>query len=289
MEIVVFGAKGQLGRSIMDISYNYPQHHFLFTDIDTVDITQYDQIANFVSRNYPNVFINCAAYTAVDKAQNDLKGAKELNTTAVGNLAKIAAENNIFLVHISTDYIYDGKQNRPYKETDNVHPLSVYGRTKWKGEVAVLKSLCRSAIIRTSWLYSEYGMNFVKTMLHMGAERDILKVVSDQMGTPTYARDLAVAIMHIINQKIRITQSEIFHYSNEGVASWYDFATEIIRLGKEKCKILPVSASQYPTSAKRPQFSVLSKQKIKETFDIEVPYWRDSLAQCIANIRREKL
>ena len=285
MEIVVFGAKGQLGRSIMDISYNYPQHHFLFTDIDTLDITKYEEVAQFVSKNYPNVFINCAAYTAVDKAQNDVKGAKDLNTTAVNNIAKIAAENNIFLVHISTDYIYDGKQNRPYRETDNVHPLSVYGRTKWKGEVAVMKSLCRAAIIRTSWLYSEYGTNFVKTILHMSTERDILKVVSDQMGTPTYARDLALAIMQIVNQKIKIPQTEIYHYSNEGVASWYDFAVEILRLGKQKCKVLPVSASQYPTSAKRPQFSVLSKQKIKETFDIEIPYWRDSLMQCIANMK----
>ena len=285
MEIVVFGANGQLGQSIMDVSHNYPQHHFLFTDIDTVDVTKYDEIAYFVSKNYPNVFINCSAYTSVDKAQNDVKGAKELNYNAVNNLAKIAAENNIFLVHISTDYIYDGKQNRPYRETDNVHPLSVYGRTKWKGEVAVLKSLCRAAIIRTSWLYSEYGTNFVKTILHMSKERDVLKVVSDQIGTPTYARDLANAIMQIINQKIRIAQSEIYHFSNEGVASWYDFAVEVMRLSKQKCKVLPVSAAQYPTTAKRPQFSVLCKQKIKETFDIEIPHWRDSLAECVANLK----
>jgi dTDP-4-dehydrorhamnose reductase len=237
-----------------------------------------------VSRNYPNVFINCAAYTAVDRAQNETKEAKELNSNAVGNIARIAAENNIFLVHISTDYIYDGKQNRPYRETDNVHPLSVYGRTKWKGEVAVLKSLCRAAIIRTSWLYSEYGTNFVKTMLHMSTERDVLKVVSDQMGTPTYAGDLAEAIMQIINQKIKVQQTTIYHYSNEGVASWYDFAVEIMRLSKQKCKILPVSVTQYPTSAKRPQFSVLNKEKIRDTFDLEIPYWRDSLAQCMANL-----
>jgi dTDP-4-dehydrorhamnose reductase len=285
MEIVVFGARGQLGRSIMDISYNYPKHHFLFTDIETLDITQEHQVANFVSKNYPQVFINCAAYTAVDRAQGDTKGAMDLNAHAVKNLAKIAAENNIFLVHISSDYIYDGKRNRPYRETDSVHPLSVYGRSKWKGEVEVMRSLCRSAIIRTSWLYSEYGTNFVKTILNMSGENEQLKVVCDQIGTPTYARDLAETIMQIVNEKAKIEMSETFHYSNEGVASWYDFAVEITRLSKRKCKVVPVSASKYPTSAKRPQYSVLCKDKIKETFGIEIPHWKESLERCLANMK----
>ena len=285
MEIVVFGARGQLGRSIMDISYNYPKHHFLFTDIETLDITKEHQVANFVSKNYPQVFINCAAYTAVDKAQNQLKEATELNANAVRGLARVAAENNIFLVHVSTDYIYDGKRNRPYKETDSVHPLSVYGRTKWKGEVEIMRSLCRSAIIRTSWLYSEYGTNFVKTILDMSASNEQLKVVCDQIGTPTYARDLAETIMQIINEKSKIEKTETFHYSNEGVASWYDFAVEITKLNKRKCKIIPVSASQYPTSAKRPQYSVLNKDKIKEMFEIEIPHWKDSLERCLVNMK----
>ena len=285
MEIVVFGARGQLGRSIMDISYNYPKHHFLFTDIETLDITKEHQVANFVSKNYPQVFINCAAYTAVDKAQNQLREATELNANAVRGLARVAAENNIFLVHVSTDYIYDGKRNRPYKETDSVHPLSVYGRTKWKGEVEIMRSLCRSAIIRTSWLYSEYGTNFVKTILDMSASNEQLKVVCDQIGTPTYARDLAETIMQIINEKSKIEKTETFHYSNEGVASWYDFAVEITKLNKRKCKIIPVSASQYPTSAKRPQYSVLNKDKIKEMFEIEIPHWKDSLERCLVNMK----
>jgi len=285
MEIVVFGARGQLGRSIMDISYNYPKHHFLFTDIETLDITKEHQVANFVSKNYPQVFINCAAYTAVDKAQNQLREATELNANAVRGLARVAAENNIFLVHVSTDYIYDGKRNRPYKETDSVHPLSVYGRTKWKGEVEIMRSLCRSAIIRTSWLYSEYGTNFVKTILDMSASNEQLKVVCDQIGTPTYARDLAETIMQIINEKSKIEKTETFHYSNEGVASWYDFAVEIAKLNKRKCKIIPVSASQYPTSAKRPQYSVLNKDKIKEMFEIEIPHWKDSLERCLVNMK----
>jgi len=288
MEIVVFGAAGQLGRSIMDISYNYPKHHFLFTDVENVDITKPHQVANFVSRNYPKVIINCAAYTAVDRAQNDPKAAMELNIHAVSSLAKIAAENNIFLVHVSTDYIFDGKQNRPYRETDNVHPLSVYGRTKWKGEVEVMRSLCRAAIIRTSWLYSEYGTNFVKTILGLSAEKEQLSVVADQIGTPTYARDLAEVIMQIINEKQKIEKTETFNYSNEGVASWYDFAVEILRLSKRKCKVLPVSSTQYSTPAKRPQYSVLSKQKIRETFDIEIPHWRDSLERCLANMDKSK-
>jgi dTDP-4-dehydrorhamnose reductase len=285
MEIVVFGARGQLGRSFMDISYNYPKHHFLFTDVENVDITKYEQVANFVGKNYPHVIINCAAYTAVDKAQSDPKGAMALNIHAVANLTKVAAENNIFLVHLSTDYIYDGRQNRPYRETDNVHPLSVYGRTKWKGEMDVMRSLCRAVIIRTSWLYSEYGTNFVKTILNLSEEKEQLNVVADQFGTPTYARDLAEAIMKIISQKEKIEKTEVFHYSNEGTATWYDFAVETLRLSKRRCKVLPVSSSQYSTSAKRPQFAVLNKQKIKETFDLEIPYWRDSLMQCITNMK----
>jgi len=281
MKIAVFGANGQLGRSMRFISDNFPQHNFIFTDIDKLDIRSYDQISSFVSNNYPHVFINCAAYTAVDKAEGDKKAAKDLNANAVDNMAKIAAEHNIFLVHVSTDYIYDGKQNRPYRETDNVHPISMYGRTKWKGEVAIMKSLCRAAIIRTSWLYSEYGTNFVKTMFQLGATENELKIVFDQIGTPTYARDLAKAIMQIVNQMEKVKTVEVFHYSNEGIASWYDVAVEIMQQGKRKCKVLPILTQQYPTPAKRPLYAVLDKQKIKQTFDIEIPHWRDSLKQCM--------
>jgi dTDP-4-dehydrorhamnose reductase len=285
MEITVFGAKGQLGRSLMDVSFKYPQHHFLFTDIDTVDVRFHRQIDSFVSRNYPSVLINCAAYTAVEKAQNNLRAATDLNAVAVDNLAKVAAEHDAFLVHISTDYVFDGKQSRPYKEADNIHPTSVYGRTKWKGEMNARRSPCKSAIIRTSWLYSEYGTNFLKTMLDLAKSgEEEIKVVFDQIGTPTYASDLADAIIQIVEQQDKIEHSETFNYSNEGVASWYDFAVEIMRLNKQKCKVLPVSSSHYPSNVKRPFQSILDKQKIRETFDIEIPHWRDSLARCLQNL-----
>jgi dTDP-4-dehydrorhamnose reductase len=284
MKITVFGSKGQLGQSLMDISFNYPQYNFLFTDIDTVDITLYRQVEDFVSRNHPKVLINCAAYTAVDKAQNDVKIAMGLNIYAAENIAKIAANYNIFFIHISTDYIFDGKKNKPYVEIDNVHPLSVYGRTKWKGESAIRKSLCHSAIIRTSWLYSEYDTNFVKTMLRLSDVEKELGVVFDQIGTPTYAHDLAEVIMQIINQKDKIEKSETFHYSNEGVASWYDFAVEIMRLKKRKCNIVPILSKQHPTPAKRPPYSLLDKQKIKDTFNITIPHWRDGLERCLKNM-----
>ena len=284
MEITVLGSMGQLGQSLMDVSFKYPQHNFLFTDIDTVDIRFSRQIENFVAKNHPSVLINCAGYTAVEKAQNEVRQAMELNIHAVGNLAKVAAANNIFLVHISTDYIYDGKQNRPYKETDNVHPLSVYGRTKWKGEAEMRKSQCKGAVIRTSWLYSEYGTNFLKTILQLSEEEKELKVVLDQIGTPTYAHDLAEAIMQVIHQKDTIEQMDTFHYSNEGVASWYDFAVEIMRFAKRDNSVIPVSAKLFPSSVKRPNYSVLDKTKIKETFDITIPHWRDSLERCMKNM-----
>ena len=284
MEITVFGANGQLGQSLMDVSFNYPQHHFLFTDIDTVDVRFHRQVESFVSRNYPSVLINCAAYTDVARAQNEAKAAMDLNAHAAGNVAKVAAAHDIFLVHLSTDYVYDGKQNRPYKETDNIHPISVYGRTKWKGESEVRKNQCKSAIIRTSWLYSEYGTNFLKTIIEKSKLEEEISVVFDQIGTPTYARDLAETIMKIVEQKDLIEETETFNYSNEGVASWYDFAMEIMRLTRRTSKILPVPSSHFPSNVKRPFQSILDKQKIKEMFDIEVPYWRDALKRCIGNM-----
>jgi dTDP-4-dehydrorhamnose reductase len=289
MVIAVFGANGQVGRTIKDMADNYPQYQFLFTDIDTLDITKYNEVADFVCNNYPKVFINCAAYTAVDMAEKDKREAKAANADAVTNLARIAAEHNIFLVHLSTDYIYDGTQHKPYKETDNVHPLSMYAKTKWKGDVAVMKSLCRAVIIRTSWLYSEYGTNFVKTMLRMGREQDLINVVFDQIGTPTYARDLAKTIMMIIAQREKIPTMEILHYSNEGVTSWYDFAIEIMQIGKRSCKVLPINTIPNQTPAKRPMYAVLDKQKIKQTFNIEIPHWKESLRRCIANLEASRV
>ncbi|MDR1459737.1 MAG: dTDP-4-dehydrorhamnose reductase [Bacteroidales bacterium] len=286
MNITVFGANGQLGKSIRDISSNYPEYTFNFTDIDILDISDYDAINAFVLENRPDIFINCAAYTAVDRAETEKEQAMRLNARAVENLATIAAKNNIFMVHISTDYVFNGKGYKPYKEEDETDPVSVYGLTKRMGEQSILASECRAVIIRTSWLYSEYGTNFVKTMLRLGKEREELKVVSDQTGSPTYARDLAETIMYILLQNRKIHQTEIYHYSNEGVVSWYDFATEIMRLGKLDCAVLPISTEQYPTAASRPHYSVFDKQKIKSHFAITIPYWRDSLESCIKNILR---
>ncbi|MDR2407875.1 MAG: dTDP-4-dehydrorhamnose reductase [Bacteroidales bacterium] len=284
MNIAVFGAYGQLGRSIRDICDKYPQTNFIFTDMDTVDISDYDAIENFVYKNRPNIFINCAAYTAVDKAEQEKELAMRLNAHAVDNLARIAKKNAIFMIHISTDYVFDGKGYKPYFEDDKTCPLSVYGLTKRVGEEVILSSGCRAAIIRTSWLYSEHGVNFVKTMLRLAEVRQQLNVVSDQTGTPTYAHDLAKTIMQIILQNEKVQQPEIYHYSNEGIASWYDFASEIMFLGKRTCNIIPISTQQYPTPAIRPYYSVLDKQKIKSHFKITIPCWRDSLEVCLTNI-----
>jgi dTDP-4-dehydrorhamnose reductase len=284
MNIAVFGAYGQLGKSIQRISTDYPEFDFIFTDIDTLDISDYKSVENFVFQRRPDVFVNCVAYTAVDKAESEEILARRVNADAVDNLAKIAGENNVFVVHVSTDYVFDGTAHQPYKEDDNTNPVSVYGKTKLEGEQAVFVNRCRAAVIRTSWLYSEYGVNFVKTMLRLGEERSQLTVVNDQIGSPTYAHDLAEVIMQIIRKNNRIVRQEIYHFSNEGVASWYDFAVEIMLLGHRLCTVSPIPTADYPTPAKRPSYSVLDKQKIKNHFDLSIPFWQDSLAVCIQNI-----
>lgn len=284
MKILVLGAYGQLGRSLKDIAGNYSQYNFIFTDVDSLDITDFDWVADFISEQKPNVIINCAAYTAVDKAESEQEQALMLNATVVENLAQIAQKNKIFLVHVSTDYVFDGKGFRPYNEDNFTAPVSVYGKTKWLGEQAIMNNSCHCAIVRTSWLYSQYGGNFVKTMLRLGKERQELTVVNDQIGSPTYAPDLAEAIMQIVLQKELVQQTQIYHYSNEGVTSWYDFAKEIMEMGNCPCEVLPIPTEQYPTPAQRPFYSVLDKQKIKSQFSIAIPYWRDSLGICIKKL-----
>ena len=284
MKIIVLGAYGQLGKSIKDISSNYPQYTFIFTDIDTLDITNYHAVKTFIIEQNPAIIINCAAYTAVDKAELEQEQALLLNAKVVDNLSKLALENTVFLVHISTDYVFDGKGHKPYKENDPTSPLSIYGKTKLLGEQAMINGACHGVIIRTSWLYSEYGNNFVKTMIRLGKERQQLSVVHDQIGSPTYAGDLAKAIMNVINQREEIKQPEIYHFSNEGVASWYDFAKEIMQLNGCTCEVLPIPTDQYPTPALRPSYSILDKQKIKSQFLINIPYWKDSLEKCIKNM-----
>ena len=281
MKILVTGAKGQLGSELQLLSGQFPQHNFLFTDIDTLDITDSRMIHSFFSSEKPEAVINCAAYTAVDKAEQEPEKAMLINATATGNLAAACEKFGSILVHISSDYIFDGKGYRPYVETDPANPLSMYAKTKWAAEEEIKKKSRKAIIIRTSWLYSSFGGNFVKTMMKYGKERGKLNVVFDQVGTPTYARDLANAILYILPAKDFDNCVEIYHYSNEGVICWYDFAKAIIELSGISCIINPIETKDYPLPAARPFYSVLNKAKIKQRFNLEIPFWRDSLAECI--------
>jgi dTDP-4-dehydrorhamnose reductase len=278
--ILVTGSKGQLGSEIRAISKEYDNYYF-FTDKNELDITNHDSLKTFIVDNDINVIINCAAYTAVDKAEDDEHTANMINHIAVKNLAEIAKEKNIKLVHISTDYVFNGRNFRPYIEKDEVNPNSVYGQTKLDGEIALQRvNPINTIIIRTSWVYSGYGANFVKTMLRLGREKDELGVIFDQVGTPTYAKDLAKTILEIL-PKVDNDKVEIYNYSNEGVLSWFDFAKEIMKMAKLDCKVNPIETKEYPTPAKRPHFSLLNKSKIKKEFNITIPYWKDSLAECL--------
>ena len=281
--ILVTGSMGQLGSEIKAISSDY-SYNFFFTTRDDIDITSKDSIKEYCQTNSINVIINCAAYTAVDKAESDIENADLVNRKAVKKLSIVAKELNIKLIHISTDYVFDGKNFKPYVEEYQTNPQSVYGKTKLDGENELINiNPINSIIIRTSWVYSYYGNNFVKTMLRLGKEKEELCVIFDQVGTPTYAKDLALAILNIIPQ-IENHKVEIYNYSNEGVLSWYDFAKEIMKMAKLNCKINPIETYQYPTPAKRPHFSLLNKNKIKSTFNIEIPYWKDGLDDCLRRL-----
>ena len=281
--ILVTGSNGQLGSEIQELSNNY-DYNFFFTDRTSLDIGNEKDIRTFIQTNKINTIINCAAYTAVDKAEEDEVNADKINHLAVKSLANISKENNIKLIHISTDYVFDGKNYRPYNEEDVTNPSGVYGATKLAGELAMQTiNPKNSIIIRTSWVYSSFGSNFVKTMLRLGKERHSLGVIFDQVGTPTYARDLAKAILDIV-PSINNKKVEIYNYSNEGVLSWYDFAKEIMRMTKSECKINPIETKEYPTPCARPHYSLLNKSKIKEKFAIIVPYWKDSLTECLSTI-----
>ena len=284
--ILVTGSNGQVGSEIRALS-SYYTHTFFFTDREELDITDREAIDSFVTENRVDTIINCAAYTAVDKAEEDSLLADKINHLATQYLAEVAKEKNIKLVHISTDYIFDGTNFRPYIETDSTNPNGVYGKTKLDGEIALQNiNPQNSIIIRTSWVYSSFGANFVKTMLKLGKERDVLGVIFDQVGTPTYARDLAKTILDILSE-IENREVEVYNYSNEGVLSWYDFAKEIMKMAKLECKINPIETKEYPTPAKRPHYSLLNKAKIKEEFGIEIPFWKDSLEVCL-NVMGER-
>lgn len=284
--ILVTGSHGQLGSELRDISSLYT-FNFFFTCKEELDISDQLAVESFVENNNISIIINCAAYTAVDKAENDAEMVDTINHKSIKYLAKIAKEKNIKLIHISTDYVFDGTNHKPYVETDRANPISVYGKSKLDGENTLLESNPQnSIIIRTSWLYSSYGANFLKTMLQLGSERESLGVVYDQIGTPTYASDLAKAILEIVPKLIN-ENVEIFHYANEGVLSWFDFAKEIMKMAKLTCKINPIETSQYPMSAKRPYFSLLNNSKIKKYYDIEIPYWKDSLKECLEKVLKK--
>ncbi len=286
MKVLVTGCYGQLGNSLKREFDKDPDIEAVYTDYDTLDITNREAVSKFITDNKFDVVINCAAYTAVDKAETDDLKASALNTGAVGNLGEAAAKNGTKVVHISTDYVFSGQGFRPYEENDEPYPQGIYGRTKLEGE-GLLSSFCQDAlIIRTAWLYSEFGNNFVKTMMRLGKDHDEVRVVCDQIGTPTYAGDLAAAIHSVI--KHPDWKPGIYHFSDEGAASWYDFAKSIFEIAGMDVKVTPVSTSEYPTPAKRPHYSVLSKGKIKRTFGIEIPYWRDSLIKCMEGLKTDR-
>jgi len=282
--ILVTGANGQLGSELRRLGFPALDEVF-FTDVAELDITDREAIRQFVQEHEIDTIINCAAYTAVDRAEEEAALAEKINTEAVANLARVAYQQDCLLIHISTDYVFDGTGTRPYTEKDPPCPVSVYGKTKLAGEREILKSKCFHIIIRTAWLYSEFGHNFVKTIRRRAAECPELKVVSDQIGTPTYAADLARAIVRIMENEERIEHEGIYHYSNEGVCSWYDFAAEIVRLSGAACQVRPVTTEEYPAKTRRPAYSVLDKTKIRKTFGVEVPHWQTSLKECLAGMQ----
>lgn len=284
INILVTGSNGQLGNELQRLADDFPEFRFTFTDIAELDLTNEEKVKAWFDENKPDVCLNCAAYTAVDKAEEERDLAMLVNKSAVAILAKQCTRLNTLLVHVSTDYVFDGKNFKPYTEEDQTAPISYYGLTKLQGEIAVKDFAKRYLIIRTSWLYSAFGNNFVKTMIRLGKERDSLGVVFDQIGTPTYAGDLAKAMLVATDQLYDKEIKEVFHYSNEGVISWYDFAVAIMEEAHLSCEVRAIESKEFPTKTNRPFYSVLNKSKIKSQLHIEVPYWRTSLKKMIEEI-----
>lgn len=282
MRILITGCNGQLGNEMQLLEKENPQHSYFNTDVAELDITDEAAIVKFVEDNEIDGIVNCAAYTAVDKAEDNQELCRKLNTVAPGYLAAAVEKRGGWMIQISTDYVFDGTNHTPYTEDEPTCPNSVYGSTKLEGEQVAQKGCKRTMIIRTAWLYSTFGNNFVKTMIRLGKEKPELGVIFDQIGTPTYARDLAVAIFAAINQGV---VPGIYHFSNEGVISWYDFTKAIHRIaGITTCHVRPLHTAEYPTPANRPHYSVLDKTKIKQTYNLEIPYWEESLAQCVKKL-----
>jgi len=284
-KILVTGSNGQVGSELQSLGALYPEYNFTFVNRETFELSNLCKLEDYFDDKTFDLIINCAAYTAVDKAESEADLADTINHRSVSLLAKIAKNQNIALIHISTDYVFDGKNHAPYRETDITNPKGVYGQTKCDGEKAILSVAAKNTIIiRTSWVYSSFGANFVKTMLRLGKEREELGVIFDQVGTPTYAKDLAKCVLEII-PKLKNESPEIYHFSNEGVCSWYDFAKAIFELSKIECKVKPIQTKEYPTPATRPHYSLLNKEKIKNSYDIEIPYWKDSLKECLVVLK----
>lgn len=280
--ILVTGSNGQLGNALRLVVEEKDQvNNYFYTDVAELDITNKNDVSNFLASNNIDIIVNCAAYTNVDKAEDDKENADLINHIGPKNLAEVCRERNDFLIHISTDYVFDGTKNIPYTETDETKPLGVYGETKLRGEKAIINSGCEYVIIRTSWLYSSYGKNFLKTMQKLTAEKESIKVVFDQVGTPTYAGDLANVIYTIIQKNESDIKNQIYHYSNEGVCSWYDFAVAINEIFEHNCKVEPCHSDEFSSKVTRPSFSVLDKKKIKSALEIEIPYWKKSLISIV--------
>lgn len=283
MNILVTGSNGQLGNEMRVLSQSYPQHTYFFTDVEDLDITQRAMVADYVTANAIDLIVNCAAYTNVDKAEEDESNALKINAEALS----VLGSQGVHVVHVSTDYVFSGEEHRPCRETDQVAPRTVYGYTKYEGEKRLLAVCPEAVIIRTAWLYSAYGNNFVKTMIRLGQERQELRVVFDQVGTPTYAADLAQAIFAIIQSPV--WRPGVFHFSNEGVCSWYDFTLAIHHLyGGIDCRIVPILSEEYAYKTPRPHYSVLDKSKYKQTFGVSIPHWLESLEKCITLLKEQQ-
>jgi len=289
MKVLITGSNGQLGSEIKELASDYENLECVFKDLPELDICDAEVLNRFIIDQHINAVINCAGYTAVDKAEEEALIAQKVNSEGVLNLVNALKKVDGKLIHISTDYVFDGNHSQPYKESDPVSPIGVYGQTKRAGELAVLNGSIDAIVIRTSWLYSKYGNNFVKTMLRLGNEKKSLQVVSDQKGTPTFAKDLAKTCLDILSDASSTKISKkgsLYHYSNEGVTSWYNFATAIMEIGNIDCRVIPIETKDYPTQARRPMYSVLDKSKIKSDFKVKIPHWRDSLTNCIKKINR---
>lgn len=278
--ILITGSHGQLGNEMQQAANRFPAFNYIYTDVEELDICDKAALDAFVKANAVNIIVNCAAYTAVDKAEDDIELCYKINTDAVKNMGEVAHLNGIKVVHISTDYVFDGTNHIPYSEEEAVCPSSVYGKSKLAGEQALIETCQQTVIIRTAWLYSSFGNNFVKTMLKLGTERDSLNVIFDQIGTPTYAADLANTILKILGHETFVPG--IYHFSDEGVCSWYDFTKTIHRIAGITCNVQPIETKDYPVRTPRPHYSVLNKAKIKSTYGIVIPHWEESLEKCIA-------